>query len=67
VGAVAGLVVDGDSVALESFAHVIPCAAAYEIIRQKKGDLTLIRMTQDLIYDQMIRMGRARKQMRREV
>jgi glutaconate CoA-transferase, subunit A len=59
--AVAGLVRDGDSVALEGFTHLIPSAAAHEIIRQEKKDLALIRMTPDLIYDQMIGMGCARK------
>lgn len=59
--AVDGLVNDGDSVALEGFTHLIPSAAAHEIIRQKKEDLTLIRMTPDLIYDQMIGMGCASK------
>jgi glutaconate CoA-transferase subunit A len=59
--AVAGLVGDGDSVALEGFTHLIPTAAAHEIVRQEKKDLTLIRMTPDLIYDQMIGMGCARK------
>src|ERR687897_2064869 len=59
--AVAGLVSDGDSVALEGFTHLIPSAAAHEIIRQEKKDLVLIRMTPDLIYDQMIGMGCARK------
>jgi glutaconate CoA-transferase subunit A len=55
------LVKDGDSVALEGFTHLIPTAAGHEIIRQEKKDLTLIRMTPDLIYDQMIGMGCARK------
>jgi glutaconate CoA-transferase, subunit A len=59
--AVAGLVRGGDSVALEGFTHLIPSAAAHEIIRQEKRDLALIRMTPDLIYDQMIGMGCARK------
>ncbi|HKH11627.1 MAG TPA: CoA-transferase [Rubrobacter sp.] len=59
--AVAGLVRDGDAVALEGFTHLIPTAAAHEIIRQGRKDLTLIRMTPDLIYDQMIGMGTARK------
>jgi glutaconate CoA-transferase, subunit A len=59
--AVAGLVGDGDSVALEGFTHLIPTAAAHEIVRQEKKDLTLIRMTPDLIYDQMIGMGCAKK------
>jgi glutaconate CoA-transferase subunit A len=59
--AVAGLVRDGDSLALEGFTHLIPTAAAHEIIRQERRDLTLIRMTPDLIYDQMIGVGCARK------
>ncbi|MCP3804666.1 CoA transferase subunit A [Allokutzneria sp. A3M-2-11 16] len=59
--AVAELVRDGDSVALEGFTHLIPVAAAHEIIRQRRRDLTLIRMTPDLIYDQLIGMGCARK------
>ena len=59
--AVARLVNDGDSVALEGFTHLIPTAAAHEIVRQEKKDLTLIRMTPDLIYDQMIGMGCAKK------
>ena len=59
--AVAGLVHDGDSVALEGFTHLIPTAAAHEIIRQERRNLTLIRMTPDLIYDQMIGMGCADK------
>ncbi len=56
-----GLVRDGDTVALEGFTHLIPTAGAHEIIRQQRRDLTLIRMTPDLIYDQMIGMGCARK------
>ena len=59
--AVAGLVGDGDTVALEGFTHLIPFAAAHEIVRQEKRDLTLVRMTPDLIYDQMIGMGTARE------
>lgn len=59
--AVATLVRDGQSVALEGFTHLIPFAAGHEIIRQGRKDLTLIRMTPDLIYDQMIGMGCARK------
>ena len=55
--AVADLVNEGDSVALEGFTHLIPTAAGHEIIRQGKRNLTLIRMTPDLIYDQMIGMG----------
>ena len=57
--AVARFVHDGDSVALEGFTHLIPFAAAHEILRQGRKDLTLIRMTPDLIYDQMIGMGAA--------
>src|SRR6516162_2822867 len=52
---------DGDSVALEGFTHLIPFAAGHEIIRQQKRDLTLIRMTPDLIYDQLIGAGCVRK------
>jgi glutaconate CoA-transferase subunit A len=59
--AVEELVQDGDEVALEGFTHLIPTAAAHEIIRQKKRDLTLVRMTPDIIYDQMIGMGCATK------
>src|SRR5438876_3888815 len=59
--AVASLVGDGDSVALEGFTHLIPHAAGHELIRQAKRDLTLIRMTPDIVYDQMIGMGCARK------
>jgi glutaconate CoA-transferase, subunit A len=59
--AVAELVRDGNSVALEGFTHLIPTAGAHEIIRQDREDLTLIRMTPDLIYDQMIGLGCARK------
>ena len=59
--AVAEYVQNGDSIALEGFTHLIPFAAGHEMIRQGKQDLTLIRMTPDLIYDQMIGMGCARK------
>jgi glutaconate CoA-transferase, subunit A len=59
--AIAELVRDGDSVALEGFTHLIPFAAGHEIIRRRRHDLTLIRMTPDLLYDQMIGMGCARK------
>jgi glutaconate CoA-transferase, subunit A len=59
--AITRLVRPGDRVALEGFTHLIPFAAAHEIIRQAIGDLTLIRMTPDLIYDQMIGAGCARK------
>ena len=59
--AVADLVHDGDTIALEGFTHLIPFAAGHEIIRQGRRSLTLIRMTPDLIYDQMIGCGCARK------
>jgi glutaconate CoA-transferase, subunit A len=59
--AVAGNVRDGDQVALEGFTHLIPFAAGHEIIRQGRKGLTLIRMTPDLLYDQMIGMGTASK------
>jgi glutaconate CoA-transferase subunit A len=59
--AVSGLIEDGDHVAFEGFTHLIPHAAGHEVIRQKKRDLTLYRMTPDLIYDQLIGMGVARK------
>ena len=52
---------DGDVVALEGFTHLIPFAAGHEIIRQGRRNLTLVRMTPDLIYDQMIGMGCAVK------
>ncbi len=59
--AIATYVSDGASIALEGFTHLIPFAAGHEIIRQQKRDLCLIRMTPDLIYDQLIGMGCARK------
>jgi glutaconate CoA-transferase subunit A len=59
--AVAELVRDGDTVAIEGFTHLISFAAGHEIIRQRKRDLTLARLTPDLIYDQMIAAGVARK------
>src|SRR5881296_74952 len=52
---------DGDVVALEGFTHLIPFAAGHEIIRQGKCGLTLIRMTPDVIYDQIIGSGCAKK------
>ena len=55
--AVSRLVHAGDTVALEGFTHLIPFAAGHEIIRQRLTDLTLIRMTPDLLYDQMIGAG----------
>src|SRR5436309_12864177 len=51
---------NGQSVALEGFTHLIPFAAGHEILRQKKHDLRLIRMTPDIVYDQMIGAGCAR-------
>ena len=59
--AIADLVRDGDTVAIEGFTHLISFAAGHEIIRQRKRDLTLARLTPDLIYDQMIAAGVARK------
>ncbi|WP_274425948.1 CoA transferase subunit A [Chelativorans sp. YIM 93263] len=52
---------DGDTAAFEGFTHLIPTAAAHEAIRQDLKDLTLIRMTPDVVYDQMIGMGLAKK------
>lgn len=52
---------DGDTVALEGFTHLIPFAAGHEVIRQGRRGLTLVRMTPDLIYDQLIGAGCARK------
>ncbi|MBT3014417.1 MAG: CoA transferase subunit A [Candidatus Thiodiazotropha sp. (ex Lucina aurantia)] len=59
--AVANHINDGDTVAMEGFTHLIPHAAGHEVIRQRKKDLTLIRMTPDMIYDQLIGMGCAKK------
>jgi glutaconate CoA-transferase, subunit A len=59
--AVSSLVHDGDFVALEGFTHLIPFAAGHEIIRQRKRGLSLVRMTPDLIYDQLIGAGCAAK------
>ena len=59
--AVADAVHDGDTVAMEGFTHLIPFAAAHEVIRQQRRDLTLVRMTPDLIYDQLIGAGCAAK------
>lgn len=59
--AIAELVHDGDSVAMEGFTHLIPFAAGHELIRQGRTNLTLIRMTPDLIYDQLIGAGAARE------
>ena len=59
--AIARFVHDGDTVVIEGFTHLICFAAAHEIIRQGRRDLTLCRLTPDLIYDQMIAAGCARK------
>jgi len=59
--AIAALVRDGDTVAIEGFTHLIGFAAGHEIIRQGRRDLTLARLTPDLVYDQMIAAGVARK------
>ena len=59
--AVRELVNDGDAVALEGFTHLIPHAAGHELIRQGKRRLTLVRMTPDVVYDQLIGMGCAQK------
>ncbi|MFO1097423.1 MAG: CoA-transferase [Xanthobacteraceae bacterium] len=59
--AVAATVADGDTVAMEGFTHLIPFAAGHEIIRQGRQRLTLVRMTPDIIYDQLIGMGCAEK------
>jgi glutaconate CoA-transferase subunit A len=59
--AIAANLKDGDSVAMEGFTHLIPYAAGHEVIRQGQKDLTLIRMTPDIIYDQIVGMGQAKK------
>jgi glutaconate CoA-transferase subunit A len=59
--AIARSVHDGDVVAMEGFTHLIPHAAGHEVIRQGRRELTLVRMTPDVIYDQMIGAGCARK------
>ena len=59
--AVEELVHDGDVVALEGFTHLIPHAAGHELIRAGRRELTLVRMTPDVVYDQLIGMGCARK------
>src|SRR5881397_990978 len=59
--ALATLVADGDSLAMEGFTHLMPFAAAHELLRQGRRELELIRMTPDILYDQMIGMGAARK------
>jgi len=59
--AIAAAIHDGDTVAMEGFTHLIPHAAGHEVIRQRRRDLTLVRMTPDIIYDQLIGAGCARK------
>jgi len=59
--AISKYVSDGDIVYAAGFTHLIPFAAGHEIIRQDKKDLTLARATPDLIYDQMVAAGCARK------
>jgi glutaconate CoA-transferase subunit A len=59
--AIGSLLNDGDTVAMEGFTHLIPFAAGHEAIRQGRKNLTLIRMTPDVIYDQMIGAGCAKK------
>src|SRR5512135_3170233 len=59
--AVSAFIHDGDTVAMEGFTHLIPFAAGHEVIRQRRQDLTLIRMTPDVIYDQLIGAGCARR------
>jgi glutaconate CoA-transferase subunit A len=59
--AIAATIHDGDSVAMEGFTHLIPHAAGHEVIRQRRRGLTLMRMTPDVIYDQLIGAGCARK------
>ena len=58
---IAEVVHDGDTVAMEGFTHLIPFAAGHEVIRQGRRDLTLVRMTPDVIYDQLIGAGCARR------
>lgn len=59
--AITRYVSDGDTIVIEGFTHLICFAAGHEIIRQKRRNLTLCRLTPDLIYDQMIGAGCARK------
>jgi glutaconate CoA-transferase subunit A len=59
--AISRYVDDGNSVAMEGFTHLIPFAAGHEIIRQRKKDLTVVRLTPDLIYDQLIGTGCVKK------
>jgi len=59
--AIAETVHDGDSVALEGFTHLIPFAAGHEVLRQGRRELELVRMTPDILYDQMVGVGAARR------
>jgi glutaconate CoA-transferase subunit A len=59
--AVSSIIDDGATVAMEGFTHLIPFAAGHEVIRQRKKNLTLVRMTPDVIYDLLIGAGCARK------
>ena len=59
--AIGRLVNDGDLIVMEGFTHLIPFAAGHEIIRQRRKDLTIARLTPDLIYDQLIAAGCVRK------
>jgi glutaconate CoA-transferase subunit A len=59
--AISRLVHDGECVAMEGFTHLIPHGAGHEIIRQGRRDLTLVRLTPDVVFDQLIGMGCARK------
>lgn len=61
--AVEEVVRNGDRTAFEGFTHLIPYAAGHETIRQQRKDLTLVRMTPDILYDQMIGMGGVNKMM----
>src|SRR4030088_898957 len=59
--AVRELVRDGDALAMEGFTHLIPFAAGHEVLRQGRAELELIRMTPDVLYDQMVGVGAARR------
>jgi len=59
--AVASLVQDGSFVAIEGFTHLIPFAAGHELLRQGRQDLTVVRLTPDILFDQMIGLGRVER------
>jgi glutaconate CoA-transferase, subunit A len=59
--AIASHVADGDTVALEGFTHLIPVAAGHELIRQRRRNLTIVRMTPDIVFDQLVAAGVADK------